>query len=600
MCHGVPAQSIFDKYLNEYFDINEIKDIKFRDKTQNGWSCTTTTTTRDGNIINNQDYFDGFNSNLYLRQSCYSCKFARTPRVGDITLGDFWSIGKFDKSQHDSTGVSMVLLNNEKGRNLFNEIKDSLEDKKEQPYSIALKTGNCVLYTPSPKHPKREDFFRLIKNHTFKKTYDIIFKGKYDMAVVGCGFGANYGAVITNWALIETLKDLNWAPVMVDKVKSHKGYVFDDDVYKNNFARRFMNKYIEKTPIYNDIDDLSLMMNNIVDTFIIGSDQVWNRVVGKPLDNFYFLDWVYNNKRKISYGTSFGHGGWNGTDDTKEYPKYLLKKFDFISVREDKAKEYLKNEFQIESTHVLDPVFCVDKKKYDFLVNNADLKLEGDYIASYLLDLNRSISKAVNKSAHDILKMNLNCIVEPHQYFKAKRNLKAKNIFKNLDIENFLYIFKNSKFVITNSFHGLCFAIIFKKPFICIVNSERGAARFESILKMLNLQNRMVYNPDEIPNRKDLFEEIDYEKVYKIIDERKEFSLNWLKNAIETPINKEVTDYDVLLRELYKRDKIIKKFIPLHNFMKNIYSSEISVNKKNQLHRHIKILGIKFKIKIKK
>lgn len=114
------------------------------------------------------------------------------------------------------------------------------------------------------------------------------------------------------------------------------------------------------------------------------------------------------------------------------------------------------------------------------------------------------------------------------------RKMNMDNVKAYAEIEDWLYYYINSDFIITDSFHGTCFAIIFHKPFISIANTLRGENRFISLLKELNLMNRLVYSFDEIKERKEeLFTSIDYDNVDRILEVKREESKQWLRNAIE-------------------------------------------------------------------
>ena len=105
------------------------------------------------------------------------------------------------------------------------------------------------------------------------------------------------------------------------------------------------------------------------------------------------------------------------------------------------------------------------------------------------------------------------------------------NIKSDIDIYKFLHYFKNSDFIITDSFHGTCLAIIFNKQFITIANKKRGLTRFLSLLEKLRLQNRLVLNTDSI-NYSQYLRNINYEKVNSILNKEINRSKEWLQTAL--------------------------------------------------------------------
>jgi len=143
VCHGVSSSLVFKKYLNETFDIENISEINFRSK-DTGWSkYSFKVVKKNGSIISERfdknSFFYGYLKNLYLRQSCYECPFSTLPRQGDLTLGDFWGVPEKYK---DEKGVSVILVNNDKGLKALNEL---LEEKnifaEEVPFEVAVKSN---------------------------------------------------------------------------------------------------------------------------------------------------------------------------------------------------------------------------------------------------------------------------------------------------------------------------------------------------------------------------------------------------------------------------------------------------------------------------
>ena len=122
ICHGVPSPGVWRSYLKDYFGKEEILDINFRDKREGwlGFQCvTTTTTTTYCEKQMENPYFRGFLTNVYLRNSCYNCRFRQFHRASDITLADYWGIDKIRPDMHDNKGTSVVFAHTEKGENVL-------------------------------------------------------------------------------------------------------------------------------------------------------------------------------------------------------------------------------------------------------------------------------------------------------------------------------------------------------------------------------------------------------------------------------------------------------------------------------------------------
>lgn len=144
VCHGVPSAKIWLDFLADMEEKNhsKITDINFRNKQKYGWEGSTQTFIFNDKEIDSNMYLDLFTSGVIERDSCFKCPYKSINREGDITLGDFWGIDKLSTEFNDHKGVSLVLCNSEKGKNLFEEIvgdlllvRTDLEHCKQQALS---------------------------------------------------------------------------------------------------------------------------------------------------------------------------------------------------------------------------------------------------------------------------------------------------------------------------------------------------------------------------------------------------------------------------------------------------------------------------------
>ena len=176
------------------------------------------------------------------------------------------------------------------------------------------------------------------------------------------------------------------------------------------------------------------------------------------------------------------------------------------------------------------------------------------------------------------------------------------NFFR--EVEDFLYIIKNADFVITDSFHGTCFSTIFKKQFISFLNKGRGESRY-ALFEELKLKDRIINNLEELKNKKDLFEKIDYAKTFEIIKTEKERAIFWLKNALENKRDKKITPQLSMIEYLiYENDSLDLKLKSANNdiinlqnrnldLQNNIYELNNNLRKEiNEKSNWIKLFGI--------
>lgn len=263
------------------------------------------------------------------------------------------------------------------------------------------------------------------------------------------------------------------------------------------------------------------------DAIVVGSDQVWRATMSDiPV---YFLSFTEGlQMKRIAYAASFG------TDNLDEYSKVDLKAaskyiklFDAVSLREDSGVQICRNFFKMNVAHVLDPTMLLTKDDYLDLIEDEDKPHSSGMLLTYILDQTpkkKEIMQKVSDALH--LKPHEN---GPTKYFS---NVKDDNLSECVypSVSKWLAGFRDAQFVVTDSFHGMVFSIIFNKPFIVILNIERGASRFISLLSMFHLENRVVAVGEEL--RAELLMPIDYESVNKILDSLKEASLDYLKQYL--------------------------------------------------------------------
>lgn len=372
---------------------------------------------------------------------------------------------------------------------------------------------------------------------------------KYDVAVYGLWYGNNYGSIITYYALTCVLEDMNFSYAMI---RNPLGREIDIDSLNRSHPLRFAKEHYKITPLL-PLNRLSELNDNF-SAFLLGSDQMWNYYLSKPYRQSYFFDFVAEEKIKVAYATSFGIDKYLGPKEDKQITKYNLHRFNGISVRDDFSKRICEEDFEVSSEVLLDPVFLCSVEKYNELITEAEnYHIDEDYIFAYILDPNPVIGANLQRIAEQTQKKVVVVFNQIGDKDNLKEQLNISSVYVTYEMDptvnEWLYLYKNAQFVLTDSFHGTCFSIIFEKPFIVLKNNGRGGNRFPYLLGELGLLERMIENPEEFVTK---FEEsglntkIDYEKVKGILDDRKRTSLKWLKEALEgkyTFPSNVVTDY---------------------------------------------------------
>ena len=182
ICHGVPSPRVWRKYLKETNNMynSQPKNISFRSK-DNSWQDFELKIQYENNVYRNTQgkdtYLRAFLNDICLRDSCYQCNFKKKNRLSDFTLADFWGIDNIDKSMNDDKGISLVVVNSNKGKELFEKLKENLE-YKEVNFDDAIKY-NMNMVSSVKMNKNREKFFNdldkndldsLVKKYIKKKS----------------------------------------------------------------------------------------------------------------------------------------------------------------------------------------------------------------------------------------------------------------------------------------------------------------------------------------------------------------------------------------------------------------------------------------------
>lgn len=295
------------------------------------------------------------------------------------------------------------------------------------------------------------------------------------------------------------------------------GYQFPSCAHTFYTFRDFRKKYLKETKEYTSSEQLMYDLPD-VDLFCTGSDQVWNLLYDNKLDDTYFLDFLPEEVRRIAYAASFG-GNKFENENVSKYTQYL-KKYDAISVREDSGVDILKL-FGIKGKQVLDPTLLLDKEDWEKVI--PDKEKENEYILIYQLRPNKAFDEyAIELAKQTGLKL-IRISVMYFQKFKC-----GKFVYLPRP-EIFLWYIKNASCLLTDSFHGTCFAINFNTPFIEILPG-RFNARNQSLLKTMRLEDRILTDYNDFS----LFKKtIDWSYVNELHTQEKQKSISQLRLMID-------------------------------------------------------------------
>lgn len=257
----------------------------------------------------------------------------------------------------------------------------------------------------------------------------------------------------------------------------------------------------------------------LADIYMTGSDQVWNSNYNEGIDSVYYLQFVPDSMKKISYASSIGADDFR--TEEKIAIKKLLEKYDNISVREQSAKEAVNNLGITNVQQVLDPTLLLGLKSWKKIMSKRKIKQK--YLLLYILGRDKEILETGKRIAKErnlkIVKIGLDFILSPKV---------CKNDFL-CNPSEYLSYFYYADYVITNSFHGLAFSIYFNKQFSVIL-PKSYSTRLESIVNQFNLCDRIIRSEEDLEKQKEF---IDYKAVNKELNRAKKASLHYLKKALE-------------------------------------------------------------------
>lgn len=341
----------------------------------------------------------------------------------------------------------------------------------------------------------------------------------------------NFGASLQSFACLTLVKKIskNSRVEIIDFIFQKMRFLKKIVLYiENKNFKEYNKKFLNLTNKCINEKEL-INLNNKIDIFVVGSDQVWRGIWLKEKAKHYFFDFVDDNKKKIAYAASFGVDYWEGDEKLTEEIKPLIKRFDYISVREESGINICKNTFGIDNVVcVLDPTLMIDRKDYQPILDDWKDKshLKRKYIAHMLLDDTEQLRNGSKKIANHLgAKIN---------HIKGKTfNILGKTITLYNKVSQWLTYLKDAELVITDSFHCTVFSIIFHKKFVVVANPTRGIARLETLLSKVGLEDRFFTNINDVLESGILDKEIDYQEVDKKLEVHRKYSMDFLKKALE-------------------------------------------------------------------
>lgn len=370
----------------------------------------------------------------------------------------------------------------------------------------------------------------------------------------------NYGGLLQAYALKTTIRCLGFSPIIVNrqagKVKpirrilsKLKSFILNREVNRNSKqiltegqrllisanTTGFRSQYIpELTSLINTQRGMKKLLNEGIDAYVVGSDQCWRPRYSPYMPN-YFLDFAKyaNDVTRISYAASFGVEKWEFTERQTKQCKSLLAMFDAVSVREDDGVDLVRKYLgRSDALHVIDPTMLLGVDVYRTLTEDAQVESSEGDLKVYILDRGTQSDNFVQEVS-DYLAL------KPFEVMPKKRLVEEEVTDENVELFKYpcpiqwLKGFQDAEFIVTDSFHGTVFSILNNKPFIALGNEMRGMSRFTSLLRMFDLQDRLVLSPSLERTKSLIDQDIDWLKINAILDLERAKALNYLKENLE-------------------------------------------------------------------
>lgn len=549
ICHAANSVKAYKSWLKEFTEGKELKKLDFRDKNFYKWSTPAVAYFKDGSIkkqpYNECFWYNGFLEGVINRDNCAHCAYACAERVSDITMGDAWQVSRINKDFSDGIGTSLVLVNSEKGAEVFNKIQTELKNIvtlcEEIPLEEIRKYNGNINF-PQKQSPARKFFFSHLDDMGYHNALWYGRGRRWDFGLVGWWFASNYGSALTYFALAKVLEKMGKASIFIP-IPKLDGTPWDDDT---KYVEAFIGKHfrIAKKRDKNHMHE----MNHFCDAFMLGSDQMWRESTTKLVGHTFFLDFVAQGKKKIACAPSFGAGKYSKDPNMKMEASVLLDSFDAVSVRETSGVDICREVFGVEAQQIIDPIFWVDTDVYDEIADQATVKdLPEKYLFCYVLDPTDEKVKIAERIAAE---RNLEVItilgMREAKYTRDKWTV--GRVIDNASVEDFVNAIRNCEYMFTDSHHGVCLAIKYNRNYVAIGNVARGLDRFTTIGGLLGLNERIISLPQQGEEDVVALADIDYAPVNEKLSYEINRGITWMDEAIKRPVKPETPMFTMLRR----------------------------------------------------
>ncbi|MCM1450216.1 MAG: polysaccharide pyruvyl transferase family protein [Clostridiales bacterium] len=338
----------------------------------------------------------------------------------------------------------------------------------------------------------------------------------------------NYGAELQAYATIKLLQGLGHEVRMIDirlsdkNVKNLKAKVaeaIENCGPASRKFKRFWKKHIPTTQRYRSILELQERPPQ-ADIYVVGSDQVWNPGITGKFSDLYFLNFGDENIKRISIASSFGQDTWDYPSEVKNKSQ-LLSRFSHITCREASGIDILKKTFSKNSDLVLDPTLIL--ATYSDLIDIKSIS-ERNTLVYYPLSYDEELSELANTLAKETGMQVINN--------NAKTTILNRLTWNRVGIEEWLKNMAEAKFVITRSFHGLAFSLIFNKNFAVLKTRNNKLTRITNLLSLVGLEHRVYDSVTDLKVDEPWNKPLDYDTINPKLNKLRDNSIKIIQSMM--------------------------------------------------------------------
>lgn len=353
----------------------------------------------------------------------------------------------------------------------------------------------------------------------------------------------NYGGILQGYALTTFLKQLGFEVYLISRIRNKPSFksklkkFIKEVIFRENIVDSysvisrnmiyFEEKYIQpRTELIQSDQEFSLLKKYNFDSVIVGSDQVWRKAFNDDRKANFFLNFIEDSKiTKIAYAASFGVNTWDYNPIETKYYSQLIQSFKAVSVREESGVQLCRENLSIEAKVMIDPTMLLTPSDYTALAKAENEPKSNGELLYYFLSPDAWKKQVLEMVSTELGLTNFSV----NRISNNSQSPIKDQIYPT--VTAWLKGFMDAHFVVTDSFHGCAFSILFNKPFVVCSNQSGGNARFETLLKTFGLEHRFINNNQRVQTSI-LKEPINWDSVNSILEDKRKASIEFMTSSI--------------------------------------------------------------------